>query len=1520
MAGIKAKFQLIDEMSSALERIAQNGQRISSQFENIGTLMNSVFDGISGEIQSTASSCDGVADSIVNIQTAEENVISSSDGLSDSLDDVDKTLEMIDEAMRRCEQSSTRLSDAVNLAGKNQKSLSDAMEKAAKVSEELANNDAVSAEAKEKLANASQTAEQAMNALTEAEQRANAAMDEYNHILDSGTEDLEQLSTAADKADRAALELEAANRVATEATEDLSDAVKEAADEAEKSSDVAEELSKALTAAGITALVVKIASSFMEASEAASIFEVGMKKISTIADTSKASLSQISSDITALSMETGVFADSLEEAAYSALSASVDTANAVEFTATATKLAGGGFTSSATAVDVLTTALNAYQLEAGQATRISDMLITTQNLGKTTVDELAASVGKVIPLASAYGVEMDNLSAAYAELTKGGIATAEAGTYLKSMLNELGDSGSMVSAVLLEQTGYSFSQLMNQGYSLGDVMAVLGESVNGNAGAFNELWSSSEAGIGALSLYNAGAEQFNTTLTAMQNSIGATDAAYETMTDTTAHAQEELSNAANNLKISIGQNLNPLVEKLYGLGTDILNGISRFAQEHPVLIKIIAATAVGLTTVTAGVVAFHVASKAATATVIPAIKKFALALNTSLGPVGWVVAGVTALVVAGAALASMFEHTEGETEGMTAATREQYYELKNLNSEYENACEKYGEASKEALQLQYQIDDLSAAFESNRQTVEGFTAEVDALCESSSKLTDDFNSEITAIKNSELGALSLIQKYEDLATQTDLAAGQEQALEAITKKLSETYPDLAAQMDGATLSTEEYVEAMKKACEQQAEEQRQAQAQETYIEALEKRAELTEEIAKAQENVNLEQKRMDDMSGWKHFWARGEWDDLEAYQEALEKLNAAQEENEATIARIEQGWLAIANAEAVAAQEGISWEEAASTAYESVQRDIEELCTAYEDAYKVALESFRGQFGLFDEASIKSEAYLNATVENAQKALESQITYWQDYNANLQTLIEYGQDLTGEAKENYRELLIYAQDGSEQAAGFASSMARAIRSGDEDAVNSLSHTLAELSQQQAVATTMTANFSTDFSVQMDEIEQEMKSTVENMNLSEEAAQAAQETVTAYADQIRAGRETIAEATERTVSWQDAVSDAYENIRSNVSELCVAYDEAYGAAARSFEGQFGLFDEASVKSEEYTKSTMENAQKALESQLAYWENYNTNLQVLTEYGKGLTGEARENYEALLAYAQDGSEQAAGLADSMAAAIQKGDMDAIESLSNTMAKVSEQQEAAAAVTADFLTDFSAQMDEIELEMQSTVENMNLSEEAAVSAKSTIKAYADQIRNGKNGAVNAATEVADAVAAALASRGAGVSVSVNTKASSTIPAHANGTTNAEKVFLAGEEGSELIARPAATYAKGTTDSTDYFIAGENGPELIAGEPGSTVFPTQETDRLISVLNEKRRPLQILADTGTNNKTEGSGATEQVRRILLEIAGSGAIEIDSRADKETILAVLYEHLKPVLMNIVQSEIYEEGQYSYGY
>jgi len=911
----------------------------------------------------------------------------------------------------------------------------------------------------------------------------------------------------------------------------------------------------------------------------------------------------------------------------------------------------------------------------------------------------------VIPLASAYGVEMDNLSAAYAELTKGGIATAEAGTYLKAMLNELGDSGSDVTEILIARTGSSFAQLMQQGYSLGDVMAELGASVNGDAGAFNELWSSSEAGIGALSLYNAGAEQFNSTLTAMQNSIGATDAAYEAMTDTTAHAQEEMANAANNLKIAIGQNINPMIEKLYQGGTKVLNIMSNFAQQHPNVVKAISAIAVSLGIATTAITGITVASKA-TQVAIPALIKFGGAAWTALGPFKLIAIGVTALVAGVAAFISMIEKAEDETAGMTATTREQYYELQNLNEQYEKACEEDGELSNEALKLKYQLDDLSASFEENRKTIEQFSAEVDSLCQSVEELWNDYDKGMAEINSQEVGAMALIQKYKDLSTQTELTAAEQKEFEAVTNKLSQTYPDLSKQLQNATISTEDYATAIEKVCEEEAERRRQQQAEESFIQALQKEKELTDKIAEAEENIRLEQERIDNMSGWERFKTFGETDILEKYQAELTELTAEQDKNNTSLERIRQNW-------------------------------------------------------------------------------------------------------------------------------------------------------------------------------------------------ESSAQAAQQ------------------ALDGVVSYEQAAAAAYEGVRANVETLCTAYDEAYLAAMKSFEGQFGLFD----KAEADAQATVGNVRAALDSQSSYWDNYLSDIETLKTTSYESLGVTKENYDMFMSYVQDGGAEAAGLVRSMAQEIKNDNTQVIAEMINEYGEVQSKQQEAAAATADWQTNFSSEMDAIEQKMHETVENMNIADGAKASADETINAYINGIKNGEGGAVAAAQSVANAVAATLASVTPSINIGVNT--SGTVPGHANGTTNAESVFIAGEKGPELIARKAATYASGTTNSTDYFIAGENGPELIIGQQGSTVFPTSETDKLINALNCEPKPLQVFSNSNQNTENQFvKTPIEQQKHIVLEIAGKGNIEIGGNKgiSKETVIEILYEYIKPALMNIIQNEIYEEGELSYDY
>lgn len=333
---------------------------------------------------------------------------------------------------------------------------------------------------------------------------------------------------------------------------------KKAADSGEKSTLFGQLTAKAVgaaatafTATGIINLVVKLAKAYNEAVEEAAKYETALAKVATIADTSAMPMEKASQAILDVSSSMGVSAEDLSESVYQAISASVDSADAVNFAAQAVKLAKGGFTDAATAVDTLTTILNAYGKKTSETEHVMDVLITTQNLGKTSVDALGKSMAQTIPFAASYNVSLEDLSASYAILTKNGTKTAEASTKIKAMLTELGDTGSIVGKTLKEETGESFLQLMSSGKSLYDILDVLQQSVGGSAEAFNQLWSSVEAQAAALTLAKGGAAEYETTLSAMNRSSGAAESAYNTMADTAEESSARAKAAWDNLKKSM---------------------------------------------------------------------------------------------------------------------------------------------------------------------------------------------------------------------------------------------------------------------------------------------------------------------------------------------------------------------------------------------------------------------------------------------------------------------------------------------------------------------------------------------------------------------------------------------------------------------------------------------------------------------------------------------------------------------------------------------------------------------------------------------------------------------------------------------------------------------------------------------------------------------------------------------------------------------------------------------------------
>nr|DAG57313.1 MAG TPA: tail tape measure protein [Caudoviricetes sp.] len=332
-------------------------------------------------------------------------------------------------------------------------------------------------------------------------------------------------------------------------------------------------LTKVVAAAGIGKML-------QSAFTGGTAFESAMAKVGTIADTTKVPLESLSSQVLQVSGDMHIGANEIAEAAYQAISAGQDTGNAVAFAGQASMLATAGFTSTTSAVDILTTALNAYGKGADEAGHVSDVLLTTQNLGKTSVDELAGSMGRVIPLAAAYNVSLENLSSGLAIMTANGIATAEASTYTKSMLNELGDTGSSVGKILKQQTGKSFAELNADGKSLGDVLQVLYDSVGGNATEFAGLWSSVEAGTGALSLASSGADKFNGVLQQMQADSGATQTAYDTMTDTMAYKLDGVKTNAQNLGTALFDAVSGRLGEAVALVGGYLQTLSESVQQN----------------------------------------------------------------------------------------------------------------------------------------------------------------------------------------------------------------------------------------------------------------------------------------------------------------------------------------------------------------------------------------------------------------------------------------------------------------------------------------------------------------------------------------------------------------------------------------------------------------------------------------------------------------------------------------------------------------------------------------------------------------------------------------------------------------------------------------------------------------------------------------------------------------------------------------------------------------------------
>jgi TP901 family phage tail tape measure protein len=328
--------------------------------------------------------------------------------------------------------------------------------------------------------------------------------------------------------------------------------------------------------------------------DAAAAFDKGLREVVTLTsltgDAAEEAFQGFSNSVKALSGDLGIATDTLTTGLYNAISAGVPTDNVFTFLEVAGKAAIGGVTDVNTAVDGLTTVLNAFGLEATEVTAVSDSLFAAVQGGKTTFGELSASLFNVGPAAAAAGVSFQEVNAAIATLTAAGVPTSVATTQIRAALVGLQRPSKELDAIF-QALGFDSAQLALEQEGLGFALAAVKDASGGSNGALQQLLGSVEAVGAANVIAGTGAAKYASELERQANAVGATGLAFDEIEK--ARTFEILQNDMNLLQLEIGQALLPILVDLATFFKDsvlpVITSVFTFLKDNNGVIYAIAA-------------------------------------------------------------------------------------------------------------------------------------------------------------------------------------------------------------------------------------------------------------------------------------------------------------------------------------------------------------------------------------------------------------------------------------------------------------------------------------------------------------------------------------------------------------------------------------------------------------------------------------------------------------------------------------------------------------------------------------------------------------------------------------------------------------------------------------------------------------------------------------------------------------------------------------------------------------------
>ena len=320
-----------------------------------------------------------------------------------------------------------------------------------------------------------------------------------------------------------------------------------------------------IAAGAMVAAATAVATLGTAAVKSAAEYEAQLANVSTLLTGTEAEVAartaEIGDQVLEISNRTGVATADLTDGMYQVVSAFGDSADAAAILETAAKSAAAGNATTTDSINLLSAVTKGYGDTSAEAVQqAADLAFATVRLGQTSFPELAAGMGKVIPLASTLGLEQEQLWGAMATLTGVTGSTAEVVTQMKATMQAfLSPSKNMQAA--LKNMGYESGQALLESKGLQGSLDALKDAVGGNELAFAGLFSSVEAQTAVLAMAGNQAENLTSKTAEMYEATGAANTAFERQTNTLAYDIQMIKNLGANFLTQLGTNILPYVRE-----------------------------------------------------------------------------------------------------------------------------------------------------------------------------------------------------------------------------------------------------------------------------------------------------------------------------------------------------------------------------------------------------------------------------------------------------------------------------------------------------------------------------------------------------------------------------------------------------------------------------------------------------------------------------------------------------------------------------------------------------------------------------------------------------------------------------------------------------------------------------------------------------------------------------------------------------------------------------------------------